>query len=87
MSFNHSKNETLKFVVFTTIINKWSSPAGGTGMGGNSAETLLPVNRHSNEEGRGSRDGGLLFAQNYFSIYFDIKFTLYSSTFGKSYSW
>ena len=24
-------------------MNKWSPPAGGTGMGGNSAETLLPV--------------------------------------------
>ena len=34
-------------------------------MGWNSAETLLPVNLHSNEGGRGSRDGSLLFAQNY----------------------
>ena len=25
------------------LINKWSPPAGGTGMGGNSWETLLPV--------------------------------------------
>ena len=40
-------------------INKWSPPAGGTGMGGNSSETLLPVTRpiHSNEGGRRGRGG------------------------------
>ena len=49
-------------------INKWSPPAGGTGMGGNSAETLHPVTYTPMRGVGGSRDGGLLFAQIY--IYF-----------------
>ena len=35
-------------------INKWSPPAGGTGMGGNST----PRNLHSNEGGGGGGEGG-----------------------------
>ena len=45
---------------------KWSPPAGGTGMSGNSVEILLLIIcLHPNEGVRGSRDGGILFVQNY----------------------
>ena len=54
-------------------INKWSPPAGGTGMGGNSAETLHPVTYTPMRGVGGSRDEGLLFAQIY--IFFSF-FTL-----------
>ena len=37
---------------------------GGTGMGGNSAETLLPVNLHSNEGGRGAQIYDFLFCSS-----------------------
>ena len=58
-------------------------------MGGNSAETLLPVNLHSNEGGGGGgeqRWGSPICIKLQFFI-FDIKFTIYSSSFGKSCSW
>ena len=57
-------------------------------MGGNSAETLLPVNLHSNEGGRGEqRWGPPICTELQFFFIFDIKFTIYSSSFGKSCSW
>ena len=70
------------------LINKWSPPAGGTGMGGNSWETLLPVTytpMRGVGGGGSSRDGDLLFAQNYsFLKKFYVKFTIYSIVlFGK----
>ena len=59
-------------------------------MGGNSSETLLPVTYAPMRGvrgggGGGSRDGGLLFAQNYsFFKNFYVKFTIYSIVlFGK----
>ena len=46
-------------------INKWSLLADGTGMGGNFAESLLPVTYTLIMGAGGSRDGGLQFAQNF----------------------
>ena len=70
-------------------INK-SPPAGETGMGGNSAETLHPVTYTPMRRGGGvggSRDGGLLFEQVYIFFNFYIKLPIYSSDLGKSCSW
>ena len=54
------------------LINKWSPPTGGTGMGGNSVESLLPVTcSPMRGEGR-SRDRGLLFGQNYIFLFFTL---------------
>ena len=60
---------------------------GGTSMGGNSAETLHPVTYTPMRGVRGSRDGGLLFAQIYNFFIFYIKLPIYNSDLGKSYSW
>ena len=68
-------------------INKWSPPAGVTSMGGNSAETLLPVTYTPMRGVGGSRDGGLLFAQKYIFFILYIKCAIYNGVFGKSYSW
>ena len=38
-------------------VNKWSPPVGGTGMGGNSVETLLPVT-HTPMRGLGGTEMG-----------------------------
>ena len=49
------------------LISKWSPPEGGTGLGGNTAETLLPVTYITMRRGGGvgvSRVGELLFAKN-----------------------
>ena len=51
---------------------KGSIPAGGTGTGGNSAETLLPVTYTPMRGVGGSRDGGFLFAQNYYFLFFTL---------------
>ena len=51
-------------------INKWSLPTGGTGMGWNSAENLLPVNLHSNEGDGGEQRWG-------HPIYTKIQFILF----------
>ena len=41
-------------------INEWSPPAGGTGMDGNSAETLLPVT-YTSMKGVGGAEMGASF--------------------------
>ena len=56
-------------------------------MGGNSAETLLPVTYTPMRGIGGSRDGGLLFAQKYIFFILYIKCAIYDSAFEKSYSW
>ena len=44
------------------LISKWSPPEGGTGLGGNTAETLLPVTyitmRRGGGGGRGKQSWG-----------------------------
>ena len=56
------------------LINKWSPPTGGTGMGGNSVESLLPVTCSPMRGVGRSRDPiwSHLFGQNYNFLFFTL---------------
>ena len=50
-------------------VNKWSPPVGGTSMGGNSVETLLPVT-HTPMRGLGGTEMGASYLHKIKKKYF-----------------